>query len=205
LRTLSNIPRRYSGVAGHNQPMKGKVEQMSQTITFSEQIKLSDIAVLIAVINTGSMRAAAQKCGITQPHVSMIIKNMEGYLGQRLLLRSHAGVQPTNAGITLSKYGASALAEIQAGLRDLANQDKNDNGPIKIGIIQLFGGGLPITAIFRFAQTFPRVNLSIVNYDNSSRRSEERRVRTCALPISYQDWNNPVVWGWIANYCYFEI
>ena len=59
------------------------------------------------------------------------------------------------------------------------SQDENDNGPIKIGIIQLFGGGLPITAILNFAQTFPHVNLSIVNYDNSSRAVlalEENRI-----------------------------
>lgn len=52
---------------------------------------------LLAVANCGSFSAAAEKCFVTQPSLSMQIKNLEEELGIVLLDRTRKPVVPTNA------------------------------------------------------------------------------------------------------------
>ena len=53
---------------------------------------------LLAVANHGSFSQAAEKCFVTQPSLSMQVKNLEEELGVILLDRSKKPVIPTEAG-----------------------------------------------------------------------------------------------------------
>ena len=56
------------------------------------RLKMSQIEAFCTVIQTGSISEAARLCHITQPAVSMQVRDLEQYCQQRLLKRSNKGV-----------------------------------------------------------------------------------------------------------------
>ena len=55
----------------------------------------------LAVANCGNFSIAAEQCFVTQPSLSMQIKNLEEELGVILLDRTRKPVIPTEAGIVV--------------------------------------------------------------------------------------------------------
>ena len=59
----------------------------------------------VSVVDMGSLSKAAGALSISQPSLSQQISAMEYQLGVPLLLRSAAGVRPTDAGLKLYRHG----------------------------------------------------------------------------------------------------
>lgn len=70
-----------------------------------------DLAALVAVANTGSVRAAAGPLGRTQPAVTQAIHRLEKALGFALLDRSGYRVRLTDRGETFAKRARIAVAQ----------------------------------------------------------------------------------------------
>ena len=67
---------------------------------------------LLAVANCGSFSVASERCFVTQPSLSMQIKNLEEELGVILLDRSKKPVIPTEAGLVVIRNARETLKEI---------------------------------------------------------------------------------------------
>ncbi|WP_432061586.1 helix-turn-helix domain-containing protein, partial [Streptomyces sp. S1] len=61
-------------------------------------MQLSHLRVLLAVAEHGGFTAAAERTGMSQPHVSRSIAALEADLGAALLVRRREGVALTEAG-----------------------------------------------------------------------------------------------------------
>src|SRR5215510_7419705 len=85
------------------------------------RIKLRDVDILLAVIQTGSMGKAAAILDMSQPAVSKSIAYLERTLGVRLLDRSRQGVEPTAYGRALTKRGAAVFDELRQGVQEIAS------------------------------------------------------------------------------------
>jgi DNA-binding transcriptional LysR family regulator len=72
------------------------------------RLRLRDVDILLAVIETGSMGKAAATLNISQPAVSKAVASLEDTLGVRLLDRSRQGAVPTPYGRALVKRGVPA-------------------------------------------------------------------------------------------------
>lgn len=79
-------------------------------------INLRAVQILVAVIDSGSITRAAATLGITQPAVSMALRDLEISLGTPLLDRGARPLRPTHAGHALYQRGASLMADV-ASLR----------------------------------------------------------------------------------------
>ena len=64
---------------------------------------------LLAVANCGSFSVASERCFVTQPSLSMQIKNLEEELGVILLDRSKKPVIPTEAGQVVIRNARETL------------------------------------------------------------------------------------------------
>jgi DNA-binding transcriptional LysR family regulator len=82
--------------------------EMQMSLNLQEKngcrLKMSQIEAFCTVIQTGSISEAARLCHITQPAVSMQVRDLEQYCQQRLLKRSNKGVTPTPAGLVVYEY-----------------------------------------------------------------------------------------------------
>src|SRR3954468_15194910 len=81
------------------------------------RLKLRDLRILMAVVESGTMGKGAKHLAISQPVVSKAIADMEHALGVRLLDRSQQGVEPTPYGRALIKRGIAIFDEMRQGHR----------------------------------------------------------------------------------------
>ena len=64
-------------------------------------ISLDSYKIFCTVVKTGNMSAAAKELYISQPAVSMAVKQLEEKLGSPLLIRTTKGVRPKPEGEVL--------------------------------------------------------------------------------------------------------
>lgn len=116
---------------------------------------------LLAVANCGSFSAAAEKCFVTQPSLSMQIKNLEEELGIVLLDRTRKPVVPTNAGEAVLRQARETVKAFEA-IREIVANLKNDvSGTLRLGIIPTIAPYLLYRLIPDFTKKYPKVDLMI--------------------------------------------
>lgn len=116
---------------------------------------------LLAVANCGSFSAAAEKCFVTQPSLSMQIKNLEEELGIVLLDRTRKPVVPTNAGEAVLRQARETVKAFEA-IREIVANLKNDvSGTLRLGIIPTIAPYLLHRLIPDFTKKYPKVDLII--------------------------------------------
>lgn len=81
----------------------------------NQTLNLKQLYYLCVLARTGNYHSAAQELYVTQPALSMAIKNLETSLGTRLLVRNARGVVPTAAGRLTLDY-ARRLLDLQQEL-----------------------------------------------------------------------------------------
>ncbi len=116
---------------------------------------------LLAVANCGSFSAAAEKCFVMQPSLSMQIKNLEEELGIVLLDRTRKPVVPTNAGEAVLRQARETVKAFEA-IREIVANLKNDvSGTLRLGIIPTIAPYLLHRLIPDFTKKYPKVDLII--------------------------------------------
>lgn len=122
------------------------------------RMKLTTIEYFIAVAESGSIRAAAQRLYIAQPSLTKAIQLMEEELGVRLFNRTNAGIQLTGAGETILPQARQMVAMYNHWL------ELGSNIPLKkISIyshISLTGFLVP-DILLQFRESYPELT---VNY-----------------------------------------
>lgn len=116
---------------------------------------------LLAVANCGSFSAASERCFVTQPSLSMQIKNLEEELGVILLDRSKKPVIPTQVGhivIERAREAIMAYNNIKEGVAELKGSVA---GRIRLGVIPTIAPYLLPRFVHSFGEKFPQVELEI--------------------------------------------
>ena len=116
---------------------------------------------LQAVANYGSFSLAAEKCFVTQPSLSMQVKNLEEELGVIVLDRSKKPVLPTDAGLAVirqAKEAVQAFAMVREVVSDLQNEI---SGTLRLGVIPTIAPYLLHRFIPDFVRKCPKVELQI--------------------------------------------
>jgi LysR family hydrogen peroxide-inducible transcriptional activator len=106
--------------------------------------------------------AAAEHCNVTQPALTMQIKNMEEELGVILFDRSRKPITTTEIGRKIVDQAAIILRQMSQ-IVDLANEYKDAfSGELKIGIIPTVSPYLVPFFIKSFTEKYPGIRLEIV-------------------------------------------
>ena len=116
---------------------------------------------LLAVANYGSFSLEAEKCFVTQPSLSMQVKNLEEELGVIVLDRSKKPVLPTDAGLAVirqAKEAVQAFAMVREVVSDLQNEI---SGTLRLGVIPTIAPYLLHRFIPDFVRKCPKVELQI--------------------------------------------
>jgi len=127
------------------------------------RLRLRDIQVLAAVIETGSMASAAKRLGTSQPAVSDIIAQLEDALGVRLLDRGPRGARPTIYADVLLRRGQNVFDELGQGLREIAFLADPGAGEIRIGCPEFIAAGCVPTIIDRLLGQHSNVKINFID------------------------------------------
>lgn len=116
---------------------------------------------LLAVANHGSFSLAAEKCFVTQPSLSMQIKNLEDELGVILLDRSKKPVIPTEAGVVVLAQAREAVHTFRS-IKEIVNDLRGEvSGVLRLGVIPTIAPYLLHRFIPEFVKKYPNVELQI--------------------------------------------
>src|SRR5262245_3136921 len=104
-----------------------------------ERPTLHALALFAAVVEHGTMTAAAEVEGISQPAISAQIQTLERYYGVSLLARVGRGVAPTEAGRMVADYAKRATALVDELGRLVADLEGLGSGRLVIGASSTVG------------------------------------------------------------------
>ena len=129
------------------------------------RVKLRDLETLMAVVEAGGIRRAAQRLHMSQPAVSKSIAALEEATGAPLLERSRRGISITPCGQALIRRSAAMFDEWKQGLRELERLADPEGGEIALACGESIGAGLVAAAIERMSRRHPRVRFRIDSGD----------------------------------------
>jgi DNA-binding transcriptional LysR family regulator len=135
---------------------------------------------LHAVLEAGSLSAAARLRGLTQPTLGRHIETLEQRLGSPLFLRSPRGLQPTDLARELKPHLHDMAAAASAAVRDASGAANSLAGSIRITASEMVGAEVlpPILTTFREAHPGICIELMMSNIvDDLSRREADIAVR----------------------------
>jgi DNA-binding transcriptional LysR family regulator len=93
----------------------------------------------LAVIDHGSLSAAARELGLTQPTVGRHIDALEQTIGSQLFIRSQSGLLPTEAALELRPYAETLASTSAALLRTASGHRQRVAGTVRISASEVIG------------------------------------------------------------------
>ncbi|MDQ0045012.1 LysR family transcriptional regulator [Variovorax boronicumulans] len=124
-----------------------------------QSFELEQLRTLAAVIDAGSLTAAAPRVFLSQSSVSEQMRKLEERAGQSLLTRSKAGVAPTEAGTRLLAYARRILALSDEAFRDLHGETLQ--GELRLAVTDYFRPGDLTQLLGRLGESYPQVRLNV--------------------------------------------
>lgn len=135
---------------------------------------------LHAVLEAGTLSAAAKLRGLTQPTLGRHIETLEQRLGSPLFLRSPRGLQPTDLALELRPHLNEMAAAASAAVRDASGAADSIVGSVRITAADMVGAEViaPMLAQFHEAHPGTIIELMMSNTtDDLSRREADIAVR----------------------------
>lgn len=127
------------------------------------EISLDLYRIFCAVVRTGNMSAAAKELFITQPAVSMAVRQLEEKMGGALLVRTTKGVYPTAEGKLLYTYLEQALGLIHTAEEKYFQMVHMEAGELKIGASDTIIAHYLLPYLEQYHKRYPEINIKVTN------------------------------------------
>ena len=124
-------------------------------------MEIRQLKYFIAVVDACSITRAAHQLHVVQSAISHQIANLEAELGAGLLLRSKAGVAPTEAGLLLYRHAQAALRNLETARQTINTASKDVRGVVVIGIPNGAAPMLALPLLHAARMQLPNVELNI--------------------------------------------
>ncbi|MGE0423083.1 MAG: LysR family transcriptional regulator [Reyranellaceae bacterium] len=125
--------------------------------------RLDELAVLAAVLDAGTLAAAARRLRRSPPMISRMLAALEARVGARLIERTTRRLSPTTAGRRLAEQARRVLAEYEAAIGQARAGETVLGGTLRITAPLLFGRRhvTPLVSDFLAAHRGLRVELML--------------------------------------------
>lgn len=100
---------------------------------------LTDIAVFVRIVDSGSFTRAAQQIGLSRAVASKYVARLEQRLGARLLNRTTRRLSLTEAGAALYARSREALREIEEAELEITRLQEEPRGTLRVNAPMSFG------------------------------------------------------------------
>ncbi len=125
-------------------------------------MELRQLRYLTRIAEAGSLGRAAALLRMSQPALSMQLRQLEEELGVRLFSRHHGGMMPTAAGERLVAHSRRILNDVEAAVHDTLEQADRVTGQVAIGlpapVAMAFGPGM----VRSLLEGFPGVRFNLI-------------------------------------------
>jgi DNA-binding transcriptional LysR family regulator len=138
------------------------------------------VASARAVLETGSLSAAARVMNVTQPTVRRHIDELEQVLGVALFTRSPTGLVPTNAAHEIAPYAKDIHALVAALVRSASAERDSIGGTIRLSCSEIMASEALPLLLAPFLTSNPGVEIELIasnRTENLLRRDADIAVR----------------------------
>ncbi len=115
----------------------------------------------LAVLEGGSLSAAARDLGLAQPTLGRHIDALEGALGYALFVRSQHGYLPTEHALQLKPYAQSLAATASALLRAASGSAEAPRGTVRITASEVVGCEVLPPIVARLHLQYPGLQIEL--------------------------------------------
>lgn len=141
-------------------------------------LNLDHLTTFRLVISRGTFSGAAEVLGLSQPAVSLQIRQLEQALQVRLIERTSRGIKPTLAGITLCEHCIKIDAAVGAAVESVSLHSDDITGTVTVGTgatacIHLLP---PLLQELRQTHSLLKVDVRTGNTSDIVRGVEENRI-----------------------------
>lgn len=126
-------------------------------------MELTHLRYFKTIAEHGSMTAAAKALNVSQPTITVAVKNLERELGTTLLLRNRDGVTLTETGHELVRHANEVFEVLARAERTILGLQSEDAGRFVIGCHESLGAYYLPELMARFLDEAPRIELSLWN------------------------------------------
>jgi DNA-binding transcriptional LysR family regulator len=139
---------------------------------------LDQLKAFMDVVELGSFSAAAERSGLTQPAVSLQIRQLETRMGVRLLERIGRRATPTAAGTELMQHAARVEDSVAATLDGMARHAFGTIGRVRLGTGATACIYLLPAILKSLRQRFPAIEITVATGNTSDvvKAVEENRL-----------------------------
>jgi len=123
-------------------------------------LTLRQLRAFAATLACGSQAAAAQRLGVTQPAVTLQLRNLRDLAGIELLQRTDKGVLPTDAGRALLDLNERIALAVDDCVQLLETIKGATGGRVAVGAVSTAKYFVPAT-IGAFARRFPDIEFQL--------------------------------------------
>jgi len=126
-------------------------------------MRLQQLQLILALAETGSLRAAALRLNVTQPALSKALRLLEEEFEAPLAVRTPKGVRLAPAGELLAARATIVLREIERAREEIAWQTHQAQARVSIGISPVAAAMLLPGALARLHARWPLVVVRVVD------------------------------------------
>jgi len=148
------------------------------------RLKLNDLKLLRAIIDSGSMAKAARQLNISQPAVSKAIIALERTIGVPLVDRTPRGITPTSYGEVLLRGAAAAFDDLNQCLNQIQFLSDPTVGDLRLGTSEHLTAGFLPAVIARLSRSYPRLNFYVEEMSLAQVQYRELRERNVEFVVT---------------------
>jgi molybdate transport repressor ModE-like protein len=138
------------------------------------RLRMRQVALLLAIGEGGTLRAAAAQLGLTQPAATKMLQELETAMGHALFDRVGRGLRLTAAGRRVLAYFEGLQGHFDALTRELGELEDDGAGRLCIGSIMAASPAVLTQALIRLKALYPLLTIEIA-VDTSDRLTEALR------------------------------
>ncbi|GKY86511.1 LysR family transcriptional regulator [Sinisalibacter aestuarii] len=124
-------------------------------------MKAGYVEMIVAIADAGSLRAAADRIGKTQPAITKALRNAEEELGDRIFTRAPRGVEPTEIGRAVIARARVIQAELRKLDEEVSQIQGARSGSLHVTVSPLAAVRIVPKVMDRFRRLFPGVHVQI--------------------------------------------
>lgn len=124
-------------------------------------VSIKQLRAFVAVANAQSFAEACSMVHLSQPALSIAIKNLEEAIGGALLVRTTRTLSLTPEGEVFLPTAQRLLTDWDAALEDIHNRFALRRGKVAIAAMPSFASNLLPKILLQFHRAFPDINVSV--------------------------------------------
>ena len=126
-------------------------------------MRLTQIRDFLAVVDAGSIRAAARGLNLSQPALTKSIRQLEQELGAMLVTRSVRGAVPTEHGRAFLARARAVSADLRRAREEIAQLNGAREGSLAIGSAPGPALGLLPDTLIQLRKRWPRASIRVAD------------------------------------------